>query len=456
MAGPFDFLNDLAPIASLGAGIWSYFDDKDYGEDLVSASTSSVIDPFGASNRERYQSLLNRTYGDPSRISDLPGYTFARDQGEMAINRGAAKRGGFYSGNVLHELARYNQGLAGQYYDDEMERLIRLSGAGFTPQAPSSASLLQSGTGLQRNAPGHITSALGLTGGSTADTVKGVANLASSANSIYKYGGKAVDFLSGLGGGATTAAAAPSALGGSTAGSLSGLVGPSAGYATNAASLAGGAAAALSGVGGHAAGSLGGLIGPSAGYASNAASLATGAAGQAAGTGLAGLAAPLASAAFVAPILYGFANQVFGTSDSQRRSKASDKLFEQYAKSSGIDIPDLRNSTDHTGVIDGYNVRYGRHESRGGPWQFYLTDKPGYVYEVTDKGGYAISKYNRSGAWDFAAQEKLAEERRQESISSAQASQERARSGASNQDEQSPLPTTRAGWDNYFGIENFN
>jgi len=510
MAGPFDFLDDLSPLLNLGGGIWSYFDDKDAADELRAASTSSVIDPFGASNRQRYQGLLNQTYGDPSRVSDLPGYTFAKEQGEKAINRGAAKRGGFYSGNVLHELARYNQGLAGQFYGDEMDRLMLLSGAGFAPQAPSSAQLTTAGVGLDRNAPGHLTAGLGLSGGGgVGETLKQAGSLASTANSAYTGVQKIVDLFSGgssatnlgstlgtgigavgsaasgalnantiaasaptsfssfapsiessLGtgigavGGATGASAAAS--GGHAAGSLSGLVGPSAGYASNAATLAGGAASALSGVGGHAAGSLAGLIGPSAGYASNAATLAAGTSGASASTAAGGLFAggglgALAGIGIVAPTVLHVANEIFGGPNSiEQRASANDKIFQQYSKSAGVAIHELQTGGyGHRGEINGRPVQYHPIGNDKFP-QFELLDRPGYVLQINKKTLQLEEvKASRSYAYRAAAIARNSAAKQEENKAMAIKQNKASLAHNSNQDEVT-LPTTDAGWANYF------
>lgn len=53
-----------------------------------------------------------------------PGYSFAREQGEQAIGRSAAARGGRLGGATLKELSRFNQGLAEQQYDKYMNRRV--------------------------------------------------------------------------------------------------------------------------------------------------------------------------------------------------------------------------------------------------------------------------------------------------------------------------------------------
>lgn len=51
---------------------------------------------------------------DPSRIAEDPGYQFRLQQGQKAIERAAAAKGGRLGGSTLKELMRYGQGLASE------------------------------------------------------------------------------------------------------------------------------------------------------------------------------------------------------------------------------------------------------------------------------------------------------------------------------------------------------
>lgn len=57
-----------------------------------------------------------------------PGYQFRREQGEQAINRSAAARGGRLGGDVLKELANFNSGLASQEFQNYANRQNQLMG----------------------------------------------------------------------------------------------------------------------------------------------------------------------------------------------------------------------------------------------------------------------------------------------------------------------------------------
>lgn len=51
-----------------------------------------------------------------------PGYQFRQDQGQQALERSAAARGGLLSGAALKDTARFSQGLASQEYQSAFDR----------------------------------------------------------------------------------------------------------------------------------------------------------------------------------------------------------------------------------------------------------------------------------------------------------------------------------------------
>ncbi|MGI4846165.1 MAG: hypothetical protein ACRYF7_22985 [Janthinobacterium lividum] len=51
-----------------------------------------------------------------------PGYQFRMDQGQQALERSAAARGGLLSGAALKDTARFTQGLASQEYQSAFDR----------------------------------------------------------------------------------------------------------------------------------------------------------------------------------------------------------------------------------------------------------------------------------------------------------------------------------------------
>lgn len=73
-----------------------------------------------------YKTRLDQLLIDPSKIQETPGYKFALEQGNQAINRSAAAKGGLNSGGVLAELEKYGQGMASQEYGGQVNRLAQL------------------------------------------------------------------------------------------------------------------------------------------------------------------------------------------------------------------------------------------------------------------------------------------------------------------------------------------
>lgn len=90
-------------------------------------------DPWGEANRAESQRRLWELFKDPSSIANTPGYQFSQQQGEQGISRAAAQKGYFRSPNMLYDLSKFNQGLAQQTWDREVNRLMAMSGVQFDP-----------------------------------------------------------------------------------------------------------------------------------------------------------------------------------------------------------------------------------------------------------------------------------------------------------------------------------
>lgn len=63
-----------------------------------------------------------------SKIESLPDYQFRLNQGQQALERTQAAKGGLVSGNALIEAQQFGQGLAAQAYGDHIDRLTSLFG----------------------------------------------------------------------------------------------------------------------------------------------------------------------------------------------------------------------------------------------------------------------------------------------------------------------------------------
>lgn len=67
---------------------------------------------------------------DPSSIANNPAYQFRLSEGQKALERSAAARGGLNSGGFMKGMARYSQGLASEEYGNQWNRLAQVAGMG--------------------------------------------------------------------------------------------------------------------------------------------------------------------------------------------------------------------------------------------------------------------------------------------------------------------------------------
>lgn len=67
---------------------------------------------------------------DPSKIQDSAAYQFRFGEGNRALERNLAARGGSLGGGALRELTRYGQGMASDEFTNQYNRLASLAGLG--------------------------------------------------------------------------------------------------------------------------------------------------------------------------------------------------------------------------------------------------------------------------------------------------------------------------------------
>lgn len=123
----FDWTKLISPAIQAGANYWSGNQVGKAGQTAASAA-----DPF-AQYRPQYANALADLQRDPSKVAETPGYRFAFDQGQQALERSAAAKGFTGSGNVLAELTKYGQGMAEQQFGKERDFLAKASGAYLDP-----------------------------------------------------------------------------------------------------------------------------------------------------------------------------------------------------------------------------------------------------------------------------------------------------------------------------------
>jgi len=91
-----------------------------------------MVDPFSA-YRPQYAAQLSNLMQNPSSVTSLPGYQFELGQGTQALERTLAAKGQQQSGQEQIALQQYGEGLAGKYYQQDLQNLMTLSGAGVAP-----------------------------------------------------------------------------------------------------------------------------------------------------------------------------------------------------------------------------------------------------------------------------------------------------------------------------------
>lgn len=148
--------------------------------------------------------LANGTYGPGSipafaapslsTAANYPGFQFQEQQGDLGIERGAAAGGGAFTGGTLKALSGYNQGLAGNAYQNVFNNSLQSYQAALAGQSQSYNQLAQvAGLGQSANNT-SVQSGLG-TGAQVGSTLTNIGS-AQAAGTI----GQANALNSGIGG----------------------------------------------------------------------------------------------------------------------------------------------------------------------------------------------------------------------------------------------------------------
>jgi hypothetical protein len=77
-----------------------------------------------------------------------PGYQFRFEEGQRALDRGAAARGGLLSGGYGRKAIRYGQGFASNEYANVYNRIANIAGLGQTSATTSGNAALYAGAGM--------------------------------------------------------------------------------------------------------------------------------------------------------------------------------------------------------------------------------------------------------------------------------------------------------------------
>lgn len=112
-------------------GLWQ---NSQLSEDQAAAMQQgmAVQNPFNP-YRQGFANELMGLQQNPGNIVNTPGYQFAYDQGLQSLFAKQGATGNRFSGQAMTESQQFGQGLASQMYNSEMDRLMQLSGASFSP-----------------------------------------------------------------------------------------------------------------------------------------------------------------------------------------------------------------------------------------------------------------------------------------------------------------------------------
>ncbi len=127
-----DFLPLVGDVISGGASLWSADKAADTSEKAAQISSDTMLKmfyqnredlaPWRDTGKEAVNTLWQKVQAGPGEYTESPGYKFRLSEGEKAINRAAASRGGFDSGKTLKALTKYGQDYATADYDNFLQR----------------------------------------------------------------------------------------------------------------------------------------------------------------------------------------------------------------------------------------------------------------------------------------------------------------------------------------------
>lgn len=126
----------MASVGSIATGLFGLDERKKLQR--TASQAAQMQDPFG-SQRPQYQAQLAALMANPQSITNVPGF----DAGRLAVERSMAAQGynpasSKISGNYLDAMGQYG----GNFYNQEVQRLMQLAGAGIPP---SGGNILMSG-----------------------------------------------------------------------------------------------------------------------------------------------------------------------------------------------------------------------------------------------------------------------------------------------------------------------
>lgn len=151
------------------------------------SATNQLAKLYGLDYQDNNGNTVKGTgKADFSSFSTSPDYSFSLGQGQDAINRSAAAKGGLLSGAAVKAGETYASGLADQNFNSYVQNLQGIAGAGQAATGTTTAA----GTNMANNNSNALVSAGNARAsayGSVGSTIGNSANTLSGNYMLYKY-----------------------------------------------------------------------------------------------------------------------------------------------------------------------------------------------------------------------------------------------------------------------------
>lgn len=113
----------------LGSSLGALYASNNAAAGYLGAGPSGGINPYDVVGNQPGRLAQMYNENPLGNVQADPGFAFRQQQGEQAINRSAAARGGRLGGATLKALAGFNQDLASQEYGNAANRALSAYGA---------------------------------------------------------------------------------------------------------------------------------------------------------------------------------------------------------------------------------------------------------------------------------------------------------------------------------------
>lgn len=177
------------------------------GGSTTTSPTQFMVNGQYYDTREAAQAAADAATFEYAGFQETPGYQYAVDEGQQAIERRAAASGMRHSGDTLQRLQEHRQGVANQDYGNYLNRLSGLAGTG--------QSAVNTGAALGAQNASTVGNALMTAGNARASGYAGQTTaLNGTLNNLAQIGGMSQAGYFGGGGNSANALSAPWASGG--------------------------------------------------------------------------------------------------------------------------------------------------------------------------------------------------------------------------------------------------